>query len=442
VSTGNRKALPDNAMKACASCGAARGTKTKGWANVTRAGAVVGFTCPECPTDEEPIRLEASGRFLVETWVRRQDGTRKKYKGRFAELSDAREWVVEVREDAAKVTAYDNDPRKLTVRQLADRWLAKREAEVGTPGGIRACSLNGYRSSLSSLLDLLGDRRAREVTPDDVEAALLTLASVGGKRGRKLSHRSLVYALGALRQVFAYGLRSKWLKSSPAAEAKAPGQSHANSTAANVKALKRWTPAQLMAFRAYVDTLPLAAEPWLRVGMRLTLCGLRRSEVLGLDWSNVDMKTGAVRIVASRTKDGRSNTSTINEPKTENSRRTVQAETIHPGTAAALRTLWLAQGRPEAGLVIRDAAEDPVQPDAYSRRFVTLCEAAGVPALTRIHNTRHSLASALKEAGVPDNQAAALLGHDVATYTRFYLVVDDDGAAVAAQVAGRLFAVV
>lgn len=443
MSTGNRKALPDNAMKACASCGEPRGTKTKGWASITRSGMVVGFTCPECPTDEEPIRLEATGRFLVETWVRRKDGTRKKYKGRFADLSDAREWLKEVREDAAKVAAHDSDPRMLTVRQLTDRWLVKREQEIGTPGGIRACSVNGYRSSLSSLLDLLGDRRAREVTPDDIETALLTLATTGGKRGRKLSHRSLTYALGALRQVYAYALRSKWVKSNPAAEAKAPGQSHANSTTtAAVRALKRWTPAQLMAFRAYVDSLPLAAEPWLRVGMRLTLCGLRRSEVLGLDWTNVDLKTGAVRIVASRTKDGRSNTSTINAPKTENSRRTVQAEVIHPGTAAALRTLWLAQGRPEAGLVIRDTAGDPVQPDAYSRRFVTLCDAAGVPALTRIHNTRHSLASALKEAGVPDNQAAALLGHDVATYTRFYLVVDDDGAAVAAEVAGRLFAVV
>jgi integrase len=443
LSTGNRKALPDNAMKACASCGEPRGTKSKGWANITRAGAVVGFTCPNCPADNEPIRLEASGRFLVETWVRRKDGTRKKYKSRFAELSDAREWLAEVREDAAKPGDQNDDPRRYTVRQVADRWLAKREAEVGTAGGIRMCSLNGYRSSLSSLLDLLGDRRARDITPDDVEAALLTLATAGGKRGRRLSHRSLTYALGALRQVYAYALRSKWVKSNPASEAKAPGQAHAASdTTESAKSLKRWTPAQLVAFRTYVDGLPLAAEPWLRVGMRLTLCGLRRSEVLGLDWSNVDLKTGNVRISASRTKDGRSNTSTIHAPKSENSRRTVQAEVIHPGTAAALRTLWLTQGCPKAGLVITDAADEPVQPDAYSRRFTALCKAANVPTLTRIHNTRHSLASALKEAGVPDNQAAALLGHDVQTYQRFYLPLDDDGAAAAAQIAGRLFAVV
>ena len=43
-----------------------------------------------------------------------------------------------------------------------------------------------------------------------------------------------------------------------------------------------------------------------------------------------------------------------------------------------------------------------------------------------------------KEGGVPDHEAAAMLGHDTATYARFYLVTDDAGAAAA--VAGTLFA--
>lgn len=62
-----------------------------------------------------------------------------------------------------------------------------------------------------------------------------------------------------------------------------------------------------------------------------------------------------------------------------------------------------------------------------------------MPALTSIHNVRHSLATALKAAAVPEHQSAALVGHDAATYRRFYLVTDDEAAA-AAEVAGRLFA--
>lgn len=357
--SGSRIALPDNALKVCASCGTARGTKTKGWGQITKASHLVGWTCPDCPRTDEPIRLK-EGKFY---------------------------------------------------------------AVVGIP------DTDGYRSALSSLLDLIGDSPARELMPDEVEAAMLQLATTGGKWKRPLSHRSLIYALGGLRQVYAHALRSGWVKANPAAVVKAPGASHDDGD----QGPRRWTKDQLLTFRAHVDALPLDAEPWLKVGMRLTLCGMRRSEVLGLDWTHVNRKSGEVRIVASRTKDGRGSGSTLSGTKTANSKRTVPAETIHPGTAAALRELWLAQGRPTSGLVIVDRDGEPVQPDAYSRRFRALCSAAGVPYIGSIHNTRHTVATILKEADVPDNQAAALLGHDVATYRRFYLVTDDAGAAAAAE---------
>lgn len=82
-----------------------------------------------------------------------------------------------------------------------------------------------------------------------------------------------------------------------------------------------------------------------------------------------------------------------------------------------------------------------MDPDTYSVRFRVLCKSAGLPVLRAIHNVRHTLATALDEAGVPEHHAAALLGHDVQTYRRFYLVTDDDGATAAAEAAGRLFAV-
>lgn len=433
--SGSRIAVPEDNV--CASCHAPRGNVRKGWEPITIAGTVAGWTCPSCPTYAEPIRREVKAdgtiRFLAST----RDGRRQLVRRRFSTLDAARAWVAEIRAGSAKTPTYA-DPSQFTVRQISDRWLTRREQEVGAPGGIRRNTLSGYRSALSSLLGILGDRPAREVTPDDIEAALLKLARTGGLRGRPMEHRSLVYGLGTLRQVYAYALRAGWVLTDPAGVARTPRDTHDQGGSDDVK---RWTPAQLVSFREWVTTHPEAGYPWQEVGVRLTLCGLRRSELLGLDWRNVDAKVGTVRVVSSRTKDGTSNTTTINGTKTENSRRTVQADTIHSGTANALRALWLAQGRPAEGLVIRDAIGQPVQPDAYSRRFVALCRAANVPTLTRIHNVRHTLATALQEAGVPDHQAAALLGHDVQTYRRFYLVTDDEGAAEAATVAGRLFAI-
>src|SRR5690606_1876059 len=203
--SGNRQRLPKNALKVCASCGTPRGNVRRGWEPITQAGQVVGWTCPECPTYGEPIVREvtSAGRVRFRAVVRgtpRADGKRPQFKRRFWTLDDAREWVEEVREGVAaatsKATAYD-DPSRLTVRMLCERWLAKRREEVGTPGGIREVTLNGYASALHAPLLHMGDAVAREVTPGEVETMLRTLATVGGKWGRPLSHRSIVYALGS-----------------------------------------------------------------------------------------------------------------------------------------------------------------------------------------------------------------------------------------------------
>lgn len=443
--TGNRQRLPENALHVCASCLSPRGNVRKGWTQITRNDQVIGWTCASCPTVSEPIRRDITAtrvRFAARVNTTPSgDGKRRQILRTFDTLNEARSWVSEVRNgvQAAGGRAYV-DPSRFTVREVCERWLERRQADVGALGGIREVTLNGYRSALHSLLVLMGDKVARDVTPDDVETALRGLAHDGGRGGRGMAHRSIIYALGSLRQAFNYGMRQKWLSTNVASIARAPRKHGADGGS---RRAKRWTTSQLTAFRAHVDTYTysaaLAAEPWLVVGMLLTLCGMRRSEVMGLDWANIDLDAGTVTVAASRVKTGRGSATSIGEPKTANSRRTIQAETIHRGAARALRTLWLAQGRPEAGLVIVDAVGDPVHPDAYSRRFRALCEGAGVPYPGSIHNVRHSLATLLEEAAVPRNQAAALFGHDVATYLKFYVLADDEAAAEGAQALGRLF---
>ena len=114
---------------------------------------------------------------------------------------------------------------------------------------------------------------------------------------------------------------------------------------------------------------------------------------------------------------------------------------IHPGSKAALRHLWVAQGQPEAGLVIVDNLGLPVDPDVFSRRFRALSQSAGVPDLGSIHNVRHTVATALHDNGVEPRKAASLLGHKVTTHLALYVPTSDTGANEAAKVAGDLFAV-
>lgn len=438
-----------DAMKACPSCGTPRGTRKTGWTPVLVDGVVRGYTCPNCPEHREPIKREQlkNGRVRwLATVVVVDNYQRSQRRKRFDSLDAARAWVAETR--AGLVSVSWQDPSGFTVRYICERWIEYRRKEVGTKGGVREVTVNGYESALNAPLRLLGDRLAREVTTEDVQEALQTLANAGGKWKRPLSHRSLVYSLGALRQAYGYAKRRKWVAENPATDATAPGES----AAPQPGRVKRWTLAELNAVKEAL--LSESVEPWLLVGGLLTLAGLRRSEVLGLDWSAVGMETGTVSIEASRVKTGRKSETAVGGPKTKNSKRVVKVEDIHPGFATKLKALWLAQGCPSVpdpvpddpnhtkpkGTVVSDA-QGPVHPDEYTRRFNLICAGAGVPRLTRIHNVRHSLAVALKEAGLPDNQAASMLGHDLATYLTFYVVSDDDAAAAAAKAAGQLFAV-
>lgn len=183
-----------------------------------------------------------------------------------------------------------------------------------------------------------------------------------------------------------------------------------------------WEPAELLAFRAVSD-----ADPW-AAGWRLTLSALRRSEVLGMSWTSVNLDAGTVRVEASRValRGGRTAT---DDTKSDASDREVPVEFMHPGTAGLLRVASARQAADRlragsayesSGLVVVDALGRGIHPDAYSDRFRALCKAAGVPPI-RLHAVRHTLALMLHRAGEAPADVAALLGHPVGTHLTHYV---------------------
>lgn len=388
------------------------------------------------PKPHEPIRLIETARgprYRVVLDTAPKGTPRKQLTRTFDDLVAARRFVTETR--VTLTNGSFTAPNKVTLTAVAEAWLADREAESQAPGGIREVSVNGYRSALSGPLLHLGDRPIQSISRADIRGLIRTLATDGGCRERGFSHRTIVYALGTLRQVFAYALEAGLIAKNPTTGVKPPKRK-----AGDKKPIHIWTRADLARFRAHIDGCTNPGEPWIRAAMRLTLCGLRRSEVLGLDWTNVDLDTGLIRIEQGRVKTGRGHATVRGDAKSDDSHRAVPVAAIHPGTKAALRDLWIAQGQPESGLVVIDINGDPIQPDAYSRKFRALSDAAGVPDLGSIHNVRHTVATALHDAGVQPRNAAALLGHKVTTHLAFYVPTTDTGAAEAAHVAGDLFA--
>lgn len=202
-----------------------------------------------------------------------------------------------------------------------------------------------------------------------------------------------------------------------------------------------WEPFELIKFRAVADQDDWAAA-W-----RLTLCGLRRSEVMGLRWDAVDLDRGEIVVQAGRVLlDG--HRTAIDDPKSSASHRTVPVEEMHTGTVALLRTLRARQaadrlvlgaGYPETGYVLVNSLGTPIRPDTYSDRFAVLCRTAGVP-VVRLHSVRHTLALMMHRANQAPADAAALLGHSVAVHLSTYVPLTEKGARTAASGLGAAIA--
>lgn len=294
-------------------------------------------------------------------------------------------------------------------------------------------TVQGYRDVLRPVLRELGGRAFQALTVSEVEALTEWLAREGGQRGQGLSPRTVRAALVALSQALDMGMREGTVTRNVARLVKRPRKVRTVDP-------QRWTPVEVAAFRAVADADPFAAA-W-----RLTLCGMRRSEVLGLRWSDVDLSGGVVRVVQGRVAVTPTMTHT-DDPKSSQSRREVPVEDLHTGTVDYLRTLraeqvshpFLGLGYVERGLLVTDAAGQPMRPEAYSDRFRRLCADAGVPVI-RLHAVRHSLADRLAALGVPPVDAAALLGHTTEVYYSTYARATSAGVTSAAQVLGRSLA--
>jgi integrase len=152
-------------------------------------------------------------------------------------------------------------------------------------------------------------------------------------------------------------------------------------------------PAQLDALLA---VLPLAD----RVPFALAaMTSARRQEILNLDWPHVDFEREQVVLAGG-------------EDYAKSRAATRIAPVIQP-LGALLREEWIAQGRPDSGLVCRPrrrSMRGRLSVEALYTRCDRRWEKLAMPP-PRLHVARHACASYLRAAGVPLKVRSAILGH-------------------------------
>jgi integrase len=236
-------------------------------------------------------------------------------------------------------------------------------------------------------------------------------------RGR--SPRTIRLTMGCGRRVFRDAVRDGVIKTNPTEFVELP--------TGRPKEMRTWTPQEVQTF-AKVSARHRLAPAW-----RLTLAGLRRSEVMGLRWSDLDLDAGTLTVAQARVPLDAA-TTYVKQPKTERGNRvlplnatTVKAFKAFRSRTARERLAFGAAYDSSHDLVVVDEAGRPIRPEFYGDEFARLAAKAGVPRI-RLHHARHTCASYLHAQGLPIAAISAWLGHSSPAFTfRQYVHASADG---------------
>ncbi len=153
--------------------------------------------------------------------------------------------------------------------------------------------------------------------------------------------------------------------------------------------------------------------------MLLVVLGLRRGEVLGLRWGDIDLDSGRAVLRVRHTLQRVGGELREHDPKTARSRRTVPLPEFVRLALVEHRDRELLERWGRVGpddRVFTSVTGAPIDPRNFSRLFAELCEAAGVRAV-RLHDLRHTCVTLLLSLGVPPRVVMEIVGHSAIEMT-------------------------
>jgi len=284
---------------------------------------------------------------------------------------------------------------------LLKDWLALWLSDIKQTDGTRPSTWRRYDEVVRTHLSpALGQRRLDRLTASEVQAFLNACQS-------RLAPATVVKIHAVLRVALSDAERLDLIARNPAKAARPPR---------NVPAERRsLTPAEA---RRLLD---VARGERLEAAVVVALTtGLRRGELLGLCWEDLDFAAGT--LVVRRSLQRVQGHLAFVAPKTQRSARRLP---MPSRTRQALEEHRVRQNRErlalgpdwqDLDLVFATGAGTPIEPRNLNHRFELLRERADLPWL-RLHDLRHACATFLLAQGVEPRVVMDLLGHSTIRLT-------------------------
>ncbi len=211
------------------------------------------------------------------------------------------------------------EPDRVTVADFAALWLRRQH-------DVTARTAKKYGQELDYALEHIGSMRLQDVRPHHLNDVMARLVVREMRNETRMSRNTLGRTFTRLRSLFREAVADQIIYVNPVDGVKLPKISV--NEAASIKALNPDQAARLHTIGAALYDAGLC-RLWPALFLALGM-GLRRGEVMGLKWADVDLERGTLRVRQTRVMDveGIVNGS----PKTTNSRRELHL----PGSVTAL----------------------------------------------------------------------------------------------------------
>lgn len=339
---------------------------------------------PECPLCHGP---------LEETVKRRQE-----MKAGFATKREAQEALTQVL--ASISTGTHIEPSRMLMSEfLKGEWLPAIRPTI------RPTTYLSYAGHVEChIIPALGALPLQHVSASHINAFYSRLLLDGRGEGRGgLSPATVRRVHATLHRALKDAVRWNRLLKNPVDVADPPRSSSPDLE------MKVWSARELKRF--------LSSQRGSRLyplWLTLATTGMRRGEVLGLKWEDVDLEAGRLSIRKTRVMLGYA--TQVSEPKTKRGRRLIA---LDQATAATLKEQGRRQkvdrlaaggGWTDSGHVFTREDGEPYHPERVSKLFTASAKRAGLPRI-RLHDLRHTYATLALSAGIHPKVVSERLGH-------------------------------
>lgn len=309
---------------------------------------------------------------------------------------------------------YDNN---MTFEALSQKWMDEYARQKLAP-----MTINSYTYLLERINKAIGHKKLMDIKPLHLNSLYRNMGEKGIKHDVKgkpikdasLSNKTILEHHRLISNILSYAVKWQLIDKNVANFADPPRMSH--------KEIKILDEQQMKRMMAILESEPAPYGTMIKL---LLYTGLRRGELMGLEWKDIDLDTGILQVVRTSQYIG-NKTIITKDPKTASGRRKL---TLSRSACIMLREhkKWQNTQRLQLGDQWVDTDRlftawngTPMYPDTISGWFSEFIKKNGFPKVS-LHSLRHSNATMMIAEGVDIRTVSQRLGHaDTSTTLNIY----------------------